>query len=156
MNAVEIEEAIAHLAEQLFDAQAFPFAFLEAFGNKKTTIKRLKTGSSNASDIEGGVLQRSNIHIAVCGEGDVTSTNAGVTVSVIGYGKPKSNKRLLFSGGVKHEVSNISPYLTSGDTKIINALSNPISSLNNMSFGSMPNDGGGNRASHKQGAHREK
>ncbi len=74
MNAVEIEEAITRLAEQPFAAQAFPFAFLEAFGNKPITIKRLKIGSSNSSDIEGGVLQRSNIHIAVCGEGAVTHT----------------------------------------------------------------------------------
>ncbi len=74
MNAVEIEEAISNLAEQAFDAASFPYAFLEAFGNKATTIKRLKSGSSNASDIEGGVLQRSNIHIAVCAEGGVTAT----------------------------------------------------------------------------------
>jgi len=31
--------------------------FLEAFGNKATTIKRLKSGSTNSSDIEDGVLQ---------------------------------------------------------------------------------------------------
>lgn len=72
MNAVEIEEAISQLAEQEFDSAAFPYAFLEAFGNKSTTIKRLKSGSSNASDIEGGVLQRNNIHITVCAEGAVT------------------------------------------------------------------------------------
>jgi len=47
---------------------------LEAFGNKATTIKRLRSGSSNTSDIEGGVLQRNNIHIAVCAEGDITNT----------------------------------------------------------------------------------
>ena len=41
VNAVEIEEAVSQLAEQPFDAQEFPFAFLEAFGNKATTIKRL-------------------------------------------------------------------------------------------------------------------
>ena len=74
MNAVEIEEAISQLAEQDFDPAEFPFAFLEAFGNKSTTLKRLRSGSSNASDIEGGVLQRSNIHIAVCEEGRVTET----------------------------------------------------------------------------------
>ncbi|MDQ6996005.1 MAG: lactate dehydrogenase, partial [Mariprofundus sp.] len=74
MNAVEIEEAITRLAEQDFDSENFPFAFLEAFGNKATTIKRLKSGSSNASDIEGGVLQRNNIHLAVCAEGTVTKT----------------------------------------------------------------------------------
>jgi len=74
LNAVEIEEAISNLAEQTFDAVSFPYAFLEAFGNKATTIKRLKSGSTNASDIEGAVLQRSHIHIAVCDEGEVTTT----------------------------------------------------------------------------------
>jgi hypothetical protein len=39
LNAVEIEEAITNLAEQEFDAANFAFAFLEAFGNKETTIK---------------------------------------------------------------------------------------------------------------------
>lgn len=73
MNAVEIEEAISNLAEQAFDAASFPYAFLEAFGNKVTTIKRLQSGSSNKSDI-GGVLQTNNIHIAVCAEGEVTTT----------------------------------------------------------------------------------
>ncbi|WP_295873808.1 DNA methyltransferase [uncultured Zhongshania sp.] len=73
MNAVEIEEAISALAEQAFDPEEFPFAFLEAFGNKATTIKRLRSGSSNSSDI-GGVLQRNNIHIAVCEAGQVPAT----------------------------------------------------------------------------------
>ena len=73
VNAVEIEEAVSQLAEQPFDAQEFPFAFLEAFGNKATTIKRLRSGTSNKSDL-GGVLQTSNIHIAVCDPGEVTNT----------------------------------------------------------------------------------
>jgi len=42
----------------------FPFAFLQAFGNKETTLKRLRKGESNKSDL-GGVLQTNNIHIAV-------------------------------------------------------------------------------------------
>jgi hypothetical protein len=42
MNAVEIEEAISTLAELPFDGGEFPFAFLQAFGNKETTIKRLR------------------------------------------------------------------------------------------------------------------
>jgi hypothetical protein len=69
MNAVEIEEAITALAELPFDAEEFPFAFLLAFGNKATTIKRLQSGSSNKSD-QGGVLQTNNIHLKVCAEGD--------------------------------------------------------------------------------------
>jgi hypothetical protein len=46
---------------------------LEAFGNKETTIKSLRTGASNRSDL-GGVLRTNNIHIATCGMGQVAST----------------------------------------------------------------------------------
>lgn len=73
MNAVEIEQAISALAEQAFDAAEFPFAFLQAFGNKDTTIKRLRAGATNKSDL-GGVLQTSHIHIAVADPGEVTKT----------------------------------------------------------------------------------
>lgn len=73
MNAVEIEEAISQLAEAPFNPEEFPFSFLEAFGEKSTTIKRLKQGATNASDLEG-VLQRSKIHIKVCPQGEVTAT----------------------------------------------------------------------------------
>ncbi|MGE4302568.1 MAG: class I SAM-dependent DNA methyltransferase [Novosphingobium sp.] len=74
MNAVEIEQAISDLAAQPFERAEFPFAFLEAFGNKATTIKKLRQGASNASDVSGGVLQRSNIHIATCAAGSVDDT----------------------------------------------------------------------------------
>ncbi|MDP3087924.1 MAG: hypothetical protein Q8M99_07090 [Methylotenera sp.] len=66
MNAVEIEEAVSNLAEKTFDAANFFNAFLEAFDNKETTIKRLSASGENKSDVENGVLQRNNIHIAVC------------------------------------------------------------------------------------------
>ncbi len=78
MNAVEIEEAVSKLAETPFDPAAFPYAFLEAFGNKATTLKRLKSGNSNQSDLPGGVLQRNNIHIKVCPEGETTTTLAAL------------------------------------------------------------------------------
>jgi hypothetical protein len=68
LNAVEIEQAITDLAEQAFDPATFPYAFLEAFGNKETTIKRLRAGVSNKSDL-GGVLQTNNIHILTCDAG---------------------------------------------------------------------------------------
>ena len=60
MNAVEIEQAISALAEQPFDQAGFPFAFLEAFGNKEATIDKLKKGATNKSDIKRGVLQYNN------------------------------------------------------------------------------------------------
>ncbi|UDL06594.1 class I SAM-dependent DNA methyltransferase [Marinobacter sp. CA1] len=71
MNAVEIEEAISELALEAFDREEFPFAFLRAFGNKETTIKRLRAGTTNKSDL-GGVLQTNNVHIAVAENGQVT------------------------------------------------------------------------------------
>ena len=80
MNAVEIEEAISALADLSFDAEEFPFAFLLAFGNKATTIKRLRKGTSNRSD-QGGVLQTNNIHLKVCGAGEVTMTLAQIRAS---------------------------------------------------------------------------
>ncbi|WP_425074820.1 DNA methyltransferase [Sagittula sp. S175] len=73
MNAVEIEQAVSELAEQPFDAAEFPYAFLMAFGNKDTTIKRLRTGASNKSDL-GGVLQTNNIHLTTCAPGDIAAT----------------------------------------------------------------------------------
>lgn len=81
MNAVEIEEAVSRLAEQPFDPEVFPYDFLEAFGNKETTIKRLRAegkASSNQSDLPGGVLQRNNIHLKVCPQGEVTATLAAL------------------------------------------------------------------------------
>src|SRR3954468_10216651 len=80
MNAVEIEEAISALAERPFDAVEFPFDFLAAFGNKETTLKRLRSGASNKSDL-GGVLQTNNIHIATCRAGEVTRTLAALKAS---------------------------------------------------------------------------
>lgn len=71
MNAVEIEEAISELAAAPFDAADFPRAFLEAFNNKSTTVKRLLAGAAKNSDIEGGVLQFKQIHLAVASPGRV-------------------------------------------------------------------------------------
>ena len=80
MNAVEIEEAVSALAEQPFDAGEFPYAFLQAFGNRATTIRRLRSGTSNNSDV-GGVLQRNNIHIKACAEGEAAATLAALKES---------------------------------------------------------------------------
>jgi hypothetical protein len=80
LNAVEIEEAISQLADQPFDPENFPYSFLEAFGNKATTIKRLRTGASNKSDL-GGVLQTNNIHLVTCDAGRVTKTLTALKAS---------------------------------------------------------------------------
>ena len=109
MNAVEIEEAVTLLAEQPFDPENFPYAFLEAFGNKETTIKRLRAGASNKSDL-GGVLQTNNIHIATCNPGDVTRTLTALHDSPA-TAKAKA-KFILATDGVDFEAEE----LTSGET----------------------------------------
>lgn len=109
MNAVEIEQAITDLAEQPFDRENFPYAFLEAFGNKETTIKRLRAGASNKSDI-GGVLQTSNIHILTCDVGQVTQTLAALKASPTTE-KAKA-KFILATDGAYFEAED----LTSGET----------------------------------------
>jgi hypothetical protein len=81
MNAVEIEEAVSDLVGQPFEADEFPFQFLMAFGAKDTTLKRLRKGESNASDVAGGVLQRNNIHIAVAPPGEVGASLAALRSS---------------------------------------------------------------------------
>lgn len=111
MNAVEIEEAISNLAEQPFDADNFPYAFLEAFGNKEAVLKRLK--SSNESDIEGGVLQRNNIHIAVCSSGRVNETLNRLRLSPA-TAKSKA-KFILATDGVDFEAED----LTSDDSPVV-------------------------------------
>ncbi len=74
MNPVEIEEAVSKLALEPFDPAEFPFQFLIAFDNPPPTIKRLRSGATNQSDVPGGVLQRNNIHIATCAPGEVDAT----------------------------------------------------------------------------------
>lgn len=104
MNAVEIEEQVSALAELPFDRAEFPYAFLEAFGNKSTTIKRLRSGTSNKSD-QGGLLQANNIHLKVCDEGEVSSTLASLKASPA-TAKSKA-KFVLATDGIELEAEDM-------------------------------------------------
>lgn len=110
MNAVEIEAALSELAMQPFDAQEFAYDFLAAFGHKETTLKRLRSGNSNTSDVADGVLLRNNIHIAVCAENAVSETLAALAKSPA-TGKAKA-KFILATDGVTLEAED----LNSGET----------------------------------------
>lgn len=109
MNAVEIEQAVTELAEQPFDPAEFPYAFLAAFGNKETTLKRLRTGATNKSDV-GGVLQTNNIHILTCTPGQVGQALATLRASPA-TAKAKA-KFILATDGEDFEAED----LTSGET----------------------------------------
>ncbi len=112
MNPVEIGDAITDLAQQPFDAAEFPFQFLEAFGNKKTAIDRLRKGNTNQSDIPGAVLQRSHIHIATCPTGTVGDTLTALR------GSPKTTSQkarfILATDGDRFEAEDV----TTGETVV--------------------------------------
>ena len=107
MNAVEIEQAITDLAEQPFDAAEFPFSFLEAFGNKATTIKKLRTDASNKSDI-GGVLQVNHIHLKTCDVGQVPDTLTALRESKATETKRNKVRFLLATDGATFEAEDLS------------------------------------------------
>jgi hypothetical protein len=105
MNAVEIEEAVSALAIAPFNEAGFPFQFLEAFGRKETTIKRLRAGASNTSDIAGAVLERAHIHLATALPGQVSQTLDALRTS------PKTKagkvKFILATDGVTFEAEDL-------------------------------------------------
>ena len=111
MNAIEIEQAVTDLFTQPFNADEFPYAFLEAFGNKATTIKRLRAGDTNRSDC-GGVLQRDNIHIAIAPPGATATTLHALRVSPA-TAKQKA-KYILATDGEQIEAED----LASGETLV--------------------------------------
>ena len=68
--------------------------------------------------------------------------NAGVTVAIIGLRNSSSKPKYLYIDNIKQEVKNINAYLVNAENIIVNKRSKPLSKLKEMSFGSMPNDGG--------------
>ena len=113
MNAVEIERAVSALAAAPFDRREFPYAFLEAFGNKATTIKRLRAGASNKSDI-GGVLQNGNIHIATAEHGRTAETLTALRESPATRHKRHRVRFILATDGEDFEAED----LAAGETVV--------------------------------------
>jgi hypothetical protein len=56
MNPAEIYDALAALATNPYDPVEFPFDFAAATDNNPATIAKLRNGSFNKSDLNGGVL----------------------------------------------------------------------------------------------------
>ena len=78
---------------------------------------------------------------------NLASHNAGVTVVIVGISNHAGRNRRLFSqsedaGPVVKLVDYINAYLVPAPNVIVTQLSRPLSELDEMSFGNMPNDGG--------------
>lgn len=69
MNPTEIYDALAEIASQPFDAREFPFAFAAATDGANAAIAKLRNGSSNKSDLPGGILFNRKFHYAPAATG---------------------------------------------------------------------------------------
>ena len=78
---------------------------------------------------------------------NLASHNAGVTVVIVGISnQAHRTKRLLSTtnggGVIVKEAENINPYLVPAPNVIVQARAEPLSNVDEMRFGNMPNDGG--------------
>lgn len=67
----DIEEAVSRIAAAPFNPESFPFDFIAAYDAPPATVTRIRNGTQNASDIDGGVLWRQKLHLLVCAPGGV-------------------------------------------------------------------------------------
>lgn len=70
------------------------------------------------------------------------ASNAGVTCVIVGIRKICNLPKIIFSGDQVIKAKNINSYLLDFDNITINATTKTVNSLPEMTFGSMPNDGG--------------
>jgi len=68
--------------------------------------------------------------------------NAGVSVVIIGLGKKTTERKVIFTNGLRNSVAKINPYLIGTNSVYILSRSKPISNFSEMTFGNMPADGG--------------
>nr|WP_259331599.1 DNA methyltransferase [Acetobacter pasteurianus] len=78
---------------------------------------------------------------------NLAAHNAGVTVAIIGIAPVSDCQKILFSNGndgktIRQETGHINAYLVPGSDVVVEKHSRPLSSVSDMDFGSMPNDGG--------------
>lgn len=74
MNPTEIYDALSQIAEASFDAEEFPFSFAEATDASQAAISKLRNGSTNKSDLPGGVLFGKRFHYAPAPTGKSDAT----------------------------------------------------------------------------------
>ncbi len=78
---------------------------------------------------------------------NLASHNAGVTVVIVGISNQPRRVRRIYSeledaSAAVKTVENINPYLVPGPNVIVRQSARPLNNLPEMTFGSMPNDGG--------------
>ncbi|WP_040309315.1 class I SAM-dependent DNA methyltransferase [Asticcacaulis biprosthecium] len=81
MNPTEIADALDVIAKAPFDAAEFGYAFADATDNARATIAKLRSGATNKSDLNGGVLLNRKFHYAPALPSDTAQTLAALRAS---------------------------------------------------------------------------
>lgn len=68
--------------------------------------------------------------------------NAAVICVIIGIGRKNNKIKKIFTDNMEEVVSNISPYLTSGNNLVVKSSANSLTKMPKLCFGNMANDGG--------------
>lgn len=76
--------------------------------------------------------------------------NAGVTVIIVGLRNISNIQKHLYIENIQKKALNINAYLVDSSNIIVKQRSKPISSIPEMCFGSMPNDGGYLSVTHEE------
>lgn len=71
MNPTEIANALHALAQEPFDPVGFGLAFAEATDNPQATLAKLRNGTADKSDVQGGMLLARKFHFAPAATGDL-------------------------------------------------------------------------------------
>jgi hypothetical protein len=69
--------------------------------------------------------------------------NAAVIVVIVGLANENNSTKYIFTDGLKRSVKKINAYLGEGSNTMVERRSKPLSFEQEMSFGNMPNEGGG-------------
>lgn len=71
-----------------------------------------------------------------------TKDSAAVHCVIVGFADFSRHDKVIYSGKSMEKVDEINPYLVDAPNIMIKSLSNPLSNVSKMIFGSMANDGG--------------
>lgn len=74
MNPTEIYEALEAIAASPFDPLNFGYDFADATDNARATVSKLRSGTTNKTDLPGGVLLNRKFHFAPAEPGRVEAT----------------------------------------------------------------------------------
>jgi len=71
MNVAEIEQALEEISQNDFIPETFGIEFAQALGAPKVTIAKLKTGTYNRTDLDGGFLWKPWVHFLPAEAGQI-------------------------------------------------------------------------------------